>query len=348
MELALYCPVFGYYEAEGDRIGRRGDYYTSVSVGSLFGELLACQFAEWAGDGPVRWIEAGGHRGELAKDILLWLEANRPALFERLEYILVEPSERRRDWQQATLAAQAPNISWVGSLRELSNRSCAPDLVFSNELLDSMPVHRLGWNAKQKTWFEWGVGLEHERFVWHAMEIESQTVLDLLQGSGFAQLLSPESSLSEILPDGFTLDLCPTAVEWWWQAAGALQKGKLLAIDYGLTAQELLRPERAQGTLRAYYRHSVSAELLANPGLRDLTGHVNFSALQTAGEAAGLKTEAFVSQEHFLTSIAARTWSGKLAFDQWTAERKRQFQALTHPEHLGRAFRVLVQSREPR
>jgi len=47
MELALYCPVYGFYELEQDTIGRRGDFYTSVSVGSLFGELLAWQFAEW-------------------------------------------------------------------------------------------------------------------------------------------------------------------------------------------------------------------------------------------------------------------------------------------------------------
>jgi len=47
MELALYCPDCGYYEKDNDTIGRRGDFYTSVSVGSLFGELLAFQFAGW-------------------------------------------------------------------------------------------------------------------------------------------------------------------------------------------------------------------------------------------------------------------------------------------------------------
>src|SRR5881392_4095353 len=81
MELALYCPVYGYYEREQDTIGRRGDFYTSVSVGSLFGELLAWQFAGWLErpsveaesqpDWPRRQIvEAGAHEGRLAKDIL--------------------------------------------------------------------------------------------------------------------------------------------------------------------------------------------------------------------------------------------------------------------------------------
>src|SRR5579863_434893 len=84
MELALYCPETGYYEAKKDRVGRRGDFLTSVSVGSLFGELLAFQFAEWLGAGErgqgaaVSILEAGAHDGRLAGDILGWLEANRP------------------------------------------------------------------------------------------------------------------------------------------------------------------------------------------------------------------------------------------------------------------------------
>jgi SAM-dependent MidA family methyltransferase len=96
MELALYCPIYGYYEREKDIIGRRGDYYTSVSVGSLFGELLAFQFAEWlaesqalsaagAGAGVMQIVEAGAHGGRLARDLLAWIQEHRPALFQRLE-----------------------------------------------------------------------------------------------------------------------------------------------------------------------------------------------------------------------------------------------------------------------
>ena len=116
MELALYCPNCGYYEREEDIIGRRGDYYTSVSVGSLFGELLAFQFAEWleerarerapgvrAGEGTeaMRIVEAGAHGGDLARDILGWMREHRPGLFERLEYWIMEPSEARQAWQAA-------------------------------------------------------------------------------------------------------------------------------------------------------------------------------------------------------------------------------------------------------
>ena len=109
MELALYCPLYGYYERETDTLGRRGDYYSSASVGGLFGELLAFQFAEWLDEfgvppsgGSLRpdrlkaelqtqsqrfqIVEAGAHDGRLAKDVLTWLRVRRAALFEKLEY----------------------------------------------------------------------------------------------------------------------------------------------------------------------------------------------------------------------------------------------------------------------
>src|SRR5580698_2518754 len=83
MELALYCPETGYYETKKDIVGRRGDFITSVSTGSLFGKLLAFQFAEWLGELPVAAgtsgshpplpiVEAGAHDGKLAADILGW------------------------------------------------------------------------------------------------------------------------------------------------------------------------------------------------------------------------------------------------------------------------------------
>lgn len=87
MDLALYCPVYGYYEKEPDSLGRGGDFYTSVCAGSLFGELLAFQFAEWLGGTrpptTLQLVEAGAHRGLLANDILSWLRTRRPDLFNQ-------------------------------------------------------------------------------------------------------------------------------------------------------------------------------------------------------------------------------------------------------------------------
>ncbi|HWX21650.1 MAG TPA: SAM-dependent methyltransferase [Candidatus Binatia bacterium] len=379
MELALYCPVYGYYEAEKDILGRQGDYYTSVSVGPLFGGLLAAQLAEWLGqcgarnagaglsqtwsaksingsgaqrekDGgaqePLHLVEAGAHRGELARDILTWMREHRPSLFQQMEYWIIEPSDRRHQWQQQTLAEFKAKLHWAKTLDELAvgtvPASAGPSVrgvIFSNELLDSFPVHRLGWDAHNRRWFEWGVTLNDGRFTWTRLSRDA---------SGFtfdaSRLPPPASRLPDFLPDAFTLELCPAAEDWWRQAAGVLQCGRLLTFDYGLTEEEFLVPERTEGTLRAYHRHQLVSDVLGLPGEQDITAQVNFTALQKAGECAGLVTEAFLSQSRFLTGIAARIWKGELAFGEWTPARARQFQTLTHPDHLGRAFRVLIQA----
>jgi SAM-dependent MidA family methyltransferase len=360
MELALYCPVYGYYEREKDIIGRRGDYYTSVSVGSLFGELLAFQFGAWlaesqassAGTGAMRIVEAGAHDGRLARDILAWMQEHRPALFQGLEYWIVEPSEQRRGWQQAALAQFAAKLHWVKRLTELlsvsalspAHRHPSPSvrgIVFSNELLDAMPAHRLGWDAKERMWFEWGVTSETGRFVWARMPANNPH----LEASIGQWRLAIGNELLGVLPDGFTVEICPAAEQWWREAARVLKCGRLVTLDYGLTADEFLAPGRAEGTVRAYSHHQSNRDVLAHPGEQDITAHVNFTAIQTAGESAGLKTDAYLTQAQFLTGIAARIWEGGTSFGNWTLERTRQFQTLTHPEHLGRPLKVLVQSR---
>ena len=148
----------------------------------------------------------------------------------------------------------------------------------------------------------------------------------------------------DVFPDGYTIETCPAAESWWREAAGILQSGKLMTIDYGLTADELFSPSRPRGTLRAYFRHHASDDLLANVGEQDLTAHVNFSAIRAAGESVGLRTEIFSTQSQFLTRILEKA-SQNNSPGEWTSAQARQFQTLTHPEHLGRVFRVLVQSR---
>jgi SAM-dependent MidA family methyltransferase len=364
MELALYCPIHGYYERQKDNVGRGGDFITSVSTGGLFGELLAFQFAGWLEElhsplvtrhSSLRLIEAGAHDGRLAGDILGWLQLNRPELFSRLEYCLLEPSARRQEWQRETLKPFAPRVRWLSSFSEMVGRdSVEPKsktingIIFSNELLDAFPVHRYGWDAKNKKWFEWGVAVEGEKFVWTRMADTLAPPNGERDGERGAFKNSPSSifhlpsSLLEVLPDGYFVETSPAAESWWREAAGVLEHGKLVAIDYGFTGDEQFSPSRTNGTLRAYFRHHVSDDLLANVGEQDLTAHVNFSAIQKAGEEAGLKTEFFGTQTKFLTEIL-KTQSA-IPNSQFAIS-PRQFQTLTHPEHLGRAFRVLVQSR---
>src|SRR5436305_8403960 len=107
MEVALYCPKSGFYERDPELIGLAGQFYTSASIGPVFGQLLATQFAFWSLESRYQepfWVEAGAHDGRLASVILEWVGKNRPALLERLTYGIVEPSETRRQWQEQKLA----------------------------------------------------------------------------------------------------------------------------------------------------------------------------------------------------------------------------------------------------
>ena len=343
MERALYQPELGYYERQKE-IGRRGDFFTSVSVGSLFGELLAFQFAEWLeelriADCGLRIVEAGAHDGRLAADILNWLKKFRPQIFDALEYWIIEPSAAHQQWQRETLKEFSPRIKWARDFSALAQEFPAGlnGIIFSNELLDAMPVHRLSWNAEKKIWGEWLVDCDGQKFVWKLASVATELAPRL-------PVVVPE--LAVVLPDGFTTEISPAASEWWEQAAKILQRGKLVAIDYGLSEEEFFQTERSGGTLRAFSKHHLNDDLLANPGEQDITAHVNFTTLQRAGEGAGLVTKTFCSQQKFLTLLAERTWKEPGIFGEWSSPRVKQFQTLTHPEHLGRAFRVLVQSKE--
>jgi SAM-dependent MidA family methyltransferase len=339
MELALYAPGLGYYERQRE-IGRRGDFFTSVSVGPLFGQLLAFQFAQWLGrDGSfdrLQIVEAGAHQGALAADLLDWMQRRRPDLLARMQYCLVEPSPARRAWQEQTLRDWLPGVKWVSDVAEAGPQE-AGRIIFCNEFLDAMPVHRLAWDAAGKKWEECRVACENGAFVWQQAAPPPELAQCLPR-------IAPD--LAAVLPDGFVLDHSPSAVAWWKKAAATLAHGKLLTLDYGLTDEELFRPERSGGTLRTYARHHPGGGLLDNPGECDITAHVNFSAIEAAGRAAGLATEGLMGQDKFLTQILAQTQAEPGGFDAWTPSRTRQFQTLTHPGHLGRAFRVLIQSRQ--
>jgi SAM-dependent MidA family methyltransferase len=343
MEVALYCPETGYYERNPCRIGRSGDFITSVNVGQLFGELLAGQFADWMegmGAGSVQLVEAGAHEGQLALDILTWFHQWRPQLANRVEYYVVEPSPRRQVWQRARLDKFAGQVHWCSGFKDFQEKGIR-GVVFSNELLDAFPVHILRWDALESRWREWGVGLRGNQFVWERMGTNVGSWRDELMSAGF----EVPPALAEHLPDGFTVEFSLAAAAWWREAAAVLRVGKLLTIDYGGSADELMSPARERGTLRAFARHRLSDDILAQPGEQDLTAHVNFTHLIFAGEQAGLETDGLLSQTQFLTRAMAVGQRASSTFGEWSSARVRQFQTLTHPEHLGRAFRVLIQSR---
>jgi len=338
MELALYHPDHGYYERRLDQVGRDGDFLTSVSVGPLFGELLAWRCAEWlrqiSPEAPLQLVEAGAHQGQLARDILGWLRAHRPQLLERVTYFIVEPSARRREQQRPFLNAFAENVKWFANLDELrSYTGGVRGVIFSNELLDAFPAHRLAWSVEQREWIEQGVTTDGDGFTWTPL-------------TGTSDAKPPiefDDALADVIPDGFTVESSLAALAWWRQASDTLDEGLLLAIDYGLEAREFLDPARAHGTLRGYRNHAHADNVLADPGGQDLTTHVNWTAIRDAGENAGLQTVTLSPQGHFLTTVLRDQAAADPAAANLTPKKIRQFQTLTHPQHFGARFQVLVQ-----
>ncbi len=156
MEQALYHSEHGYYSSDRAAIGRRGDYFTNVSVGPLFGELLALQFAEvWQRMGnPENFVivEQGAHHGQFARDVLESLRRKFPNFYDAARYVIVEPFVKLQEQQLKTLDEFRERVQWRKSLDQLES---FVGIHFSNELLDAMPV-----NLRDKQ-----VGLQDEQFV---------------------------------------------------------------------------------------------------------------------------------------------------------------------------------------
>lgn len=336
MERALYEPGLGYYERPDTHIGRTGDFFTSVSVGAVFGELLAFQFSRWCDAltlpmrEPLRLVEAGSHDGQLATDILPWIQEWRPDLWGKMRYTLVEPSPVRQGRQRARLAGFAGRVEWWDALQPFSG------ILFANELLDAFPIRRFGWDRSPRCWYEWGVASREMEpfFTWARLRGEADSPVGLL----------PDSVLG-LIPDGFVVERSPAAEAWWRTAADCLREGWLVTADYGARLDLPLDPDRPEGTLRGYRNHKVTRQVLDQPGEQDLTAHVNFDRLRQAGEMSGLETSSLESQERWLNQVFTATSAVENCFAPWTRHRVRQFQTLTHPGHLGRAFSVLVQRR---
>ena len=332
MGLALYETDLGYYETQRE-VGREGDFYTNVSVGSLYGELLGFQFADWLSEieGPVQLVEVGAHDGCLANDILSYLRDWRQALYKRTELVLLEPSVTRIKWQQAKLDKFKDKVKWV-------HGKCEPfrGVFYSNELLDAVPVDRLVWDADREQWAQSYVKLEGGKI---KCSIKSGTEINWLHSHD----VFPDSSFKnwDMLPDGYVMVLpLEGRYKLWDEICGSLVEGKAVTIDYGMEEEDFFEPPRENGTLRGYYRHRQVDDILEQPGEVDITASVNFTSVRRSAQSHGLECKPLSAQANFLVSVFEKTLSQPEQFPEWTPERRRQFQTLVHPEHLGRSFKV--------
>jgi SAM-dependent MidA family methyltransferase len=330
MARCLYDPADGFY-AQPAVTGRAGHFYTSVSVGPVFGGLLGrFVLGEWERMGcpaGLDLMEQGANDGRLMADVLAWCEREAPGLASALRVTLVEPLEALRARQRDTLAAWAGRVRWVDSPAQLAG---AEGVFFSNELVDALPVHRVAHRAG--AWWECRV-VRGEPFGWREEPVTSG-LADEIARWGIPAV------------EGYTTEVCPAAADWMRSVGRALRRGTVLTIDYGHEAEVLYTPSRAEGTLTAYCRHEKNYEFLSDPGEQDLTAHVNFTQLREAGEAEGLTVREFTDQHHFLVRLAAVELKEMESGVRPDAEKwLRGFKTLMHPELMGTTFRVLVQEK---
>ncbi|MEZ5325267.1 MAG: SAM-dependent methyltransferase [Verrucomicrobiales bacterium] len=327
MRLSLYDHQAGYYGAGTASLGRNGDFFTSVSVGGLFGQLLACQaFEVWQklGHPPVfQVIEQGGHDARLACDVLQSIDEHFPDLSSCINYTVCDPYPVR-------LPEQDPRLRFCDSLPAAAAENAAA-LFICNELLDAFPVHRIrfrsdGW---KELWVKW------EDSAWQINERVPSKELTQAIGARIP---------SGAYPDGYTTELCTEIDAWMKSAAATLDMGLLLIVDYGFFSDDYYTPERTAGTLRCFSDHQADDDPLLAPGDRDITAHVDWTAVRDAGDAAGLGWIGFSDQGAYLTRLAAPLLQQAERGEKAGIGRKwiRQFQTLTHPGMMGRSFGVMA------
>jgi SAM-dependent MidA family methyltransferase len=331
MEQALYHPTLGYYSSGRCSIGRRGDYYTSVSVGPLFGRLLAAQFAElWTALGRpdgFTIVEQGAHDGTFARDVLEAARQHHPDFFAAIRYAVIEPFPILRARQEEKLSAFARQLSWHNSLEELPPFR---GVHFSNELLDALPVHLVRWNGDE--WLERRVINDGETFAFVDLPLSS---------AGLAERIR---EIPTSLAAGYETEVNLLAIDWVASLAAKLTQGFMLIADYGFARDEFYAPHRSSGTLRSFSQHRAHRSPLERPGEADITAHVEWTSLAECAEANDLTIAGFADQNHFITGLLAGDLGAEFGPNS-DEKSRRALQTLLHPQHLGMSFQFLALSK---
>jgi len=311
MQQALYHPEHGYYSSGRCVIGRKGDYFTNVSVGALFGHILAAQFGEiWESLGRIdsfAIVEQGAHDGQFARDVLECSQKRAPEFFGALQYRIVEPFRILQERQQRRLESFRGKVEWRDSLEPFTG------VHFSNELLDSMPA-RVMSDGREKF-----VGLDGDNFIFVERPIDADRKSD------------------------------EAALAWIDEIAANLQRGYVIAIDYGRLG------EGVQRNVQVRAQHRSLSSPFEQIGEADITMPVDWTSIVDRAEANGLRVAGFTDQHHFLTGIISmwpdllQPWpqnstalSPPVQVADADHKTKRALQTLLHPEMLGRAFQILA------
>ncbi len=344
MELALYDEGHGYYmtqaaiqdESSRERIGWQGDFYTAPELSPILAKTLVRQVLEidarLGHPTPFLFVEMGCGNGTFAADFLQHCECIAPDFMSRLSYVLIERSPYLQSVQKSCIQEAIgfltdSKIRWLSSVDQLEADSVI-GVMFSNELVDAFPVHR--------------VRSDHH----HLQEVYVD-----YSGGQFVEKLGPLSSakLEEyvdqhgvVLSEGQTSELHLAAEQWMTQVAHVFHQGIMITVDYGHTGRDYYASNRKDGTLICYYQHTVSTKPYVRVGEQDMTAHVNFSALAKAGKTWGLMPMGFTTLANWLMGL------GVEEIVEGQDQESQEVQALSQllrPHGMGTTFKVLVQGK---
>jgi SAM-dependent MidA family methyltransferase len=380
MESALYDPDAGYYNTERPKIGPSGDYYTSSNVHAAFGACLARLFSQLleppeddhlsrsattssgVGDGSTI-LEGGAGTGQLAYDILGALQLEHPGLYSRVHYVIAERSPAMEARQREKLAQYRDKVEWLKISHEgYPNVDHIDGIIFSNELIDALPVNvvRVGTEVLE----ELHVVCREEQGSENpapsmrsskddtASHKEARPEFSFAWGTLSSERIKAYVERNDVpLSPGQVLEIGLDAVDWLKAAARVLNSGYLVTIDYGDIAPHLYGKDRRGGTLRAFHKHALAASVLERVGEQDITSSVNFTALMEYGRDAGLETMSFERQSAFLVRMGLidRVAVMESETGDPTADLKSRLaiKNLFVPGGASENFRVLIQSKGP-
>ena len=342
MQAALYDEREGYY-CRPDRIpqGRAGDYRTAPESSPLFAATFAWYFSKLFAElffemgSPPAWtiFEAGAGGGEFAHGVLKSLQAHYPEVFSASSYVIDEVSPYTRRRAAARLSEFAGRLTFQ-RFDEINNPASV-GIVFSNELIDAFPVHRVIMRDGRLR--ELCVGLDQDDFIW----VERDPDQSVAEYCGRIELRLSEGQIAEINLE---------AEEFISRAAALFARGYLVTVDYGAERSELLdSPNRFNGTLRAFHRHHLIDNLLARPGEQDLTTTVDWTQIEEVGRRVGLRAVRLEQLDKFLLSEGLLQLLGDMlreTLNQVEALRlSTSAREMIMPNGLAASFQILVQEK---
>jgi len=339
MALALSHPDHGYYCQEQIAWGRDGAYETSPEVHPIFGYLWARQILEcWERIGtPARFdlVEIGGGSGAFTASILTWLRERAPECFAATRATVLDGHVHRLTQQRRTLEARGLQAEHRLLEGWLQDDEPLTGVVISNEFFDALPVHLVERRGNELR--EWYVTASHSGL---QFELGEESTPDLAAYFERLGMLPGNECRAEV---------CLAAPEVMARIARRIERGYIFSIDYGHEARDLYTSWRRMGTLMAFRNHSPQPDPLSEPGVLDLTAHIDFTSIATAAANVGWDTALTVSQAEALTVLglpeAMRAAEERAAGDLARfGEERRAAATLTNMEGLGR-IRLLALAR---